>query len=878
MPLSAGTRLGPYEILAPLGAGGMGEVFRARDPRLGRDVAIKILPESFARDQSRVARFDREARLLASLNHANIAAIYGLEHVGGATALVLELVEGETLHDRIRRDGAIPVGEAISIARQLADALDAAHERGIVHRDLKPSNAVVTPDGVLKVLDFGLAKETGGDNPALTHSPTVIASSNGVLLGTAPYMSPEQARAKPVDKRTDIWAFGCVLYEMVTGRQAFPGETVSDHIAAILERDPDWTALPVSAPAGLVRLLRRCLEKDPRRRLRDIGDVRFELETATDSAAPGPPRAARWRLAAAASTVIALALGIGLMREMGSNRRGTTAIGTSIVATQLTNYGGAEATGTLSPDGRSFVFTSDHDGKPDMWLRQIAGGELIRLTSDDAEEIETVYSPDGESVFYSRIEGGASSIWRIGALGGQSRKVIPGGRMPSPSPDGRHLAYYVPTGSEMTLTISALDGSSTRVLLRNLPGGFLNVRPAWSPDGRWISYATSGLFAPKNLMLVDASTGEVRQVTHYTRALEGIGQHLWLPDSRHLVVAWSAAASQQAPNELGILDIDNGSLQRLTVAIGSSYTPTSLSRDGSRLLATASALNRELWKVPFGSDPDGNGRNATRVLDRAWNPLWPYVSRSGETVLFNSPINGSRNLWTGPSSFASRPRQITTTSGSVSHSSLSPDGERVAFASVASGASEIWVQNVDGSDLRQLTADGSAKSWPVWSPDGRRLVFTALHDGKNETWLLDLSTGRSDKLKDGFFRGDWMRRPDGGTSIVTTRESAGIAELIDGETHAVVWTNSQPSPGTGMPMFSPDGRVISVAARQSRDRDVIWVLDASTGAAKLAARLPFHVTFRANWIDNGTAFLVNKEQLESHIVLVDHVWTSTTRQ
>ena len=275
--LAPGSSIGPYRIESLLGVGGMGEVYRARDTTLGRDVAIKILPRHFTADPERLARFEREARVLAALNHPNIGAIYGLEAASGVRALVLELVEGETLAVRIQR-GPAPVTDALTIARQIADALDAAHEKGIVHRDLKPANIKVTPDGVVKVLDFGLAKAAAGER----QSPTVTLGSTqeGTILGTAAYMSPEQARGQAADKRTDIWAFGCVLYEMLTGRAAFPGDTVSDTIAAILERDPDWVALPATTPPLATRLLQRCLEKDPKRRLRDIADARDDLDDA----------------------------------------------------------------------------------------------------------------------------------------------------------------------------------------------------------------------------------------------------------------------------------------------------------------------------------------------------------------------------------------------------------------------------------------------------------------------------------------------------------------------------------------------------------------------------------------------------------------------
>ena len=312
MALSPGTRLGVYEIAALIGAGGMGEVYRARDPRLNRDVALKVLPESVALDPDRLARFKREAQVLASLNHPNIAAIYGVEeepakagpHVYGHYVLVLELVEGPTLADRIA-DGPLPLDEALPIARQIVDAIEAAHEHGIIHRDLKPANIKLRPDGTVKVLDFGLAKAmdpdasvvgAGFSRPDVTASPTITspaATRMGMILGTAAYMSPEQARGKPVDKRTDIWAFGCVLYEMLTGKRAFGGDEITDTLAFIITKDVDWSALPAATPPAILRLLRRCLEKDRRERLGDISVARLEIKDAL--AVTSGPGGSRWQ-------------------------------------------------------------------------------------------------------------------------------------------------------------------------------------------------------------------------------------------------------------------------------------------------------------------------------------------------------------------------------------------------------------------------------------------------------------------------------------------------------------------------------------------------------------------------------------------------------
>jgi serine/threonine-protein kinase len=313
MPPQAGSRLGPYELTAPIGAGGMGEVWRARDTRLGRDVALKFLTQAVVSDPDRLARFRREAQLLAALNHANIAAIHGLEEADGAPFLALELVEGEDLAARLKR-GPLPLDEALAAARQVAEALEEAHERGIVHRDLKPGNVKVTPEGKVKVLDFGLAKAWSGDlqtgsrsTSDLSQSPTLAHTSTeaGLILGTAAYMSPEQARGKAVDKRSDVWSFGALVYEMLTGRRLFDGETVSDVLAAVLTRQPEWAALPAATPRGVRRLLERCLERDPKLRLRDIGEARIALSAGSPAddagAAATPARRPRWWLPAGAA-------------------------------------------------------------------------------------------------------------------------------------------------------------------------------------------------------------------------------------------------------------------------------------------------------------------------------------------------------------------------------------------------------------------------------------------------------------------------------------------------------------------------------------------------------------------------------------------------
>jgi serine/threonine protein kinase len=403
MPSLIGTQLGSYEVLSLLGRGGMGEVYRARDRKLKREVAIKTLPEEFSRDPERLARFQREAEALAALNHPNIAHVYGLEESANTRCIVMELVEGDTLQQRLTR-GAIPVEEALMIAKQIAEALESAHERGIIHRDLKPGNVMLTADGKVKVLDFGLAKALQEQQATnLSNSPTMMtaASRPGVILGTVSYMSPEQARGKAVDKRADIWALGCVIYEALTGKQAFGGDDVSDTIAAVIRDDPDWSILPAGTPRRLRDLLRRCLEKDPRHRLRDAADVRIALEDAERpevEIAEFPPRSATYPVAALALALFAgVAIASVLWWMLGRSAKQTVHpmhLSVELVSGTLSSFTGNYP--AISPDGNWIVYSASHNGaREQLLLRGIQESEVHWIDGTDGA-VRPFFSPDGQ--------------------------------------------------------------------------------------------------------------------------------------------------------------------------------------------------------------------------------------------------------------------------------------------------------------------------------------------------------------------------------------------------------------------------------------------------------------------------------------------------
>ena len=402
-----GKQIGGYQILSLLGTGGMGEVYRARDTKLGRDVAIKVLPSLFANDPDRLARFAREARLLAALNHPHIATIHGLEEADGVRALVMELVEGPTLAEKLAQDSrrkvkaGLPLAEALKIGGQIAEALEAAHEKGVIHRDLKPANIKLSHDGHVKVLDFGLAKAFSSDGTGsdLSHLPTITATElqAGAIVGTPAYMSPEQARGQAIDKRTDIWGFGCVLYEMLTGRAVFPGETISDTIAAILEREPEWGALPAHTPAGIRQLLRRCLDKDPKRRLHDIADARIEIDDVQSGrqqdgrvaqAPAGSRRRLAWASALALVTLIAAAIGVWALRPAPTAPEARLEINTPPTR---------DPSLAISPDGLKIVFVGRSAGQSQLWLRSL-DSPLARPLAGTERASSPFWSPDSRSI------------------------------------------------------------------------------------------------------------------------------------------------------------------------------------------------------------------------------------------------------------------------------------------------------------------------------------------------------------------------------------------------------------------------------------------------------------------------------------------------
>ena len=676
MALPAGIRLGSYEVLSEIGAGGMGDVYLARDSRLGRDVAIKVLPETFARDAERTTRFEREARLLATLNHKNIASIYGIEDSNGSLALVMEFVDGPTLADRLH-SGPIPIDEALPIARQIADGLEYAHEHGIVHRDLKPANIKVAPDDTVKILDFGLAKAVQGEAESsdVRNSPTIsrLATEAGVLLGTAPYMSPEQVKGKPIDRRTDIWAFGCVLYEMLTGKMAFDGESVTETLAAILRNEPDWSLLPKETPLRVRVLLQRCLQKDPKQRLRDIGDARISLDevltSAPDPALTGTVLGAsvRWRrvLPWALASLLFIALAsLAFVHFRKESEAPAQAMRFQIELPEKTNF---LTQLSISPDGRHLTFTTvAEDGSTHLWLRDLDSLESRELPNTDGAS-SPFWSPDSHSIAFQS----GDRLERVDINGGTPQAIC------------------------------ALDRRS------RLLGG------AWNPAGVILFGSNQGL------MKVSAAGGEPSVLI---KSRSSVGEFSleypsFLPDGRHFLYTGGKGWGNFA-TYVGSLDAgEEQQTSKPLVEATALYAPMSSDGSGSILIRMpdhtlrVQAFDTSRFELTGDPHPVADG-----VVHYSASSNGVLAYAEGGTTPFQLTWFDRKGNILGT---VGQP-------GAYPHPAISPDGKTLAVPLFeSSGRIDLWLYDLQHGTRTAFTSEGRPNTSPVWSPDGSRIAFTS---------------------------------------------------------------------------------------------------------------------------------------------------------
>ena len=790
MTLSPGTKHGPYEIVAPLGAGGMGEVYRARDTRLHRDVAIKALPASVSNDPARLARFEREARLLAALNHPNVAAIYGIEDAGGAPFLVMECVEGDTLAAKLAA-GPLSVEDALSVGVQIAAGISAAHEAGVIHRDLKPANVMVRPDGSVKVLDLGLARSievSAAADPSFSPTVTSGATDEGVILGTAAYMSPEQARGRHVDKRSDVFSFGCLLYESLTGVRAFPGDTGSDSLAAILRAEPDWDALPAETPSGVRRLLRRALQKDPKRRLHDMADVRIELDEAIAS-----PEAAD---------------GAGLPLKTRSGTVALWAVGSAIVGAIIALLA-----------ARSFGPSPPRASPP---LRAVlplpAGTELVVGSRPNI-----AVSPDGRTVIFSGFGPDESRFYRRSVDRTEANPIAgtEGGFHPFFSPDGQWLGFFTVTEIKK---VPLAGGAPISVSL--VPP--VSAGAAWGEDGGIVFTPTVN--AP--LYRTPEGGGKSEPVSTLDTA-RGEHAHLWpqlLPEGRGILVTIVLGRDFQDYGSAQIAVLDPKSGKRTVVLEGSPF---------ARYAAGQIVFVRggSVFRAPFDLSKLRVTGPPVPLIERITidpeNGVAQFVITSdGALVYVDGPpvMNPPTTVFRLDREGRETPLPLPT--GVYWHPRLSPDGTRLALMKCEGKSCKLFLYDLRRKVLSPFTSEPGRFFNPVWSPDGRRLAYSGFDTGGPTLYVKNTDgSGKAERLteaptetgRQAEFPSAWS--PDGRTLAYTAVTGLPPEQAIDiwlvsldGKRPFRRWLESPYIENAAA--FSPDGRWIAYVSDESGRKEV----------------------------------------------------------
>jgi len=862
-----GRTLGHYEIVGKLGEGGMGAVYRARDTTLGRDVALKLLPEFVAGDGEKIARLEREARLLASLSHPNIATLHGLEESNGLKYLVMELVPGETLAERISR-GPLRIEECLGIFRQIAEGLEAAHEKGIVHRDLKPANVIVTSEGRVKVLDFGLAKAVAEEAPSadLSKSPTLTREGTelGVILGTASYMSPEQARGKTLDRRTDIWSFGCVFYEALTGRKAFSGETVSDILAAILEKEPDWTALPARTPVKICDLLRWCLQKDPHRRLRDIGDARIEIDEPSESPVTLPRhRYLPWAVAA-------LLLGIAVwswLRPEAEPERAVSRLTVTLPPEQALTWINDPSV-ALSPDGRRLVYVGGSGKERKLYVRLLDQLEARPIPGTEGA-MTGFFSPDGEWVgFYTtagklkkvRLDGGLpialcdapdpggaswgsgdSILFSPGVVSGLSRVSASGGSpsvvstldpsqgefsiWPEILPDGKTALFTILTGTGIPrIGLLSLETGESRVLLEG--GSFAR----YVPTGH-LAYVSEGvlLAAPFDLERLEV-TGEPVLI------LEGVWTNPTFGTAHFaLSLDGTLAYVPRFAAERTLVWVDRKGIVRPMTEARWAYGAPQLSPDGQRVAVT---IEDHIWVYDMVRDA------LSRVTFGPNQEIWAIWTPDGSRLTFRT--DDPANIFWQPADGSGEAERLTTSENWQSPTSWSPDGKTLVHTDSAPSAQ---------SDIGLLTFDGEPRSSPfletpfiegggVFSPDGRLLAYVSDESGRDEVYVRPFP-GQGSK---------WQISNEGGRQPVWARTGREIF-YRNGDKMMAVAVETEPTFRAGKPALLFEGQFLG-SGSQFHQYDVS--LDGQRFVMVQVAKHSTQIHIVQNWFEEL------KERLPTH--------------
>jgi Tol biopolymer transport system component len=847
----------------------MGVVWKAMDTTLGREVAIKVLPDDVAADRLRIARFEREAKLLASLNHPNVATVYGAHETDGKRFLAMELVPGEDLADRLRR-GRMDLTRTICIAGRIVEALEAAHAQGVIHRDLKPANVRITADGTVKILDFGLAKgspcESAGQDPALSPTVTSAGSVPGTLLGTAAYMSPEQARGYEADMRSDIWAFGCVLWECLTGEQPFAGPTFSDTLAAVLSREPDWSRLPKSTPANIVRLLRRCLAKEATLRLHHMADVRIELEAAESQSAPAATQPMAYRVATA---VLAVALlgSLWLWQPWAAHRRaepqGNPLAGARF--TRVTDFEGSEFDAAISRDGKFVAFQHERDGRYGFFVNQLGTTRVRELTPEVERSVRPVrgvrrigFNADGTEIW---IHGGVGGrMQSLPFLGGPLRNFLEEKTTNVDwSPDGGRMVYYNQDPGDPFFVADG-DGANPRQIL-GPPSGVHQHFPTWSVDGEWIYFNRGEEWgAELDLWRVRPDGSDPERLTE---ELLGVEYPMPLDETTVLLIARDGNGTGPW---LWALDVETRQARRAAIGL-ERYSSIAASADRRRLVATVDDPSPELWTVPILDRPATEGDASLFSGTAGLRALAPRYG--GSSLFFLSPTGGGdglyrlldgevTELWRGTESALLEPPAI------------SPDGRSLVVLVRDAGKRSLHVVSADGATKRLLSDRLFPRGSASWSPDGRWVVTAGRMDGDSGLFKIPVEGGDPVRLvAEKAMNPEWS--PDGKMIVYAGEQIAAFSALkaIDPDGNPIDLPDIRILVGGERYRFTPDGSaLIYMQGGESaqdferldlatHERTVLTRLDA------LAAMRTFDVT------PDGSSIVFDRLDPGSDVVLIE---------
>jgi len=894
MGLLPGAKVGPYEIVAPLGAGGMGEVYRARDTRLQRDVAVKVLPAEFCQEAERRSRFEREALATGQITHPSILSIFDVGTQDGIPYLVTELLDGEVLRDRLK-SGAIPLRKAVDIAAQIARGLGAAHEKGIIHRDIKPENIFLCRDGRAKILDLGLARFT--EDGDVTLSTTVTHQTrSGAVLGTAAYLSPEQARGQAVDARSDLFSLGTVLYEMLAGRRPFHGNSFADLVSAILKEDPPSFALESRVPEALDRIVRRCLEKNPEERFQSARDLAFQLDSlnatselrsgVVSSSDAGSANTLRphWGLWGLLAGLVLVAVTFAVW---WTNRRATGQVARTVQFERLTDFYGMEEAPAFSPDRKSVAFVADTTGSRQIWVRLLAGGPPLQLTHDAGNHLGPRWASDSATIFYYTPPPAVSTqgtAWEISALGGAPRRLLDTLSEVDVSHDGKSLAFFRLNAGHVELARSGRDAGSPQVLLE-LPQQNGGRQPRWSPDDSAIAFITSERLWTDDIFSVPSTGGPLRQLTHDGVLMSG---YTWLPDSSSVVYSSARGSTLlylPSPH-LWRSSSRGGDPQQLTFGDEGDESPDMDSL--GRVVASRRRMSFDLWKIPVGPNPVENVRRAVRITHQTGHVQTPSLSPDGRQMAFLSDTGGHGNIWikmldTGQT------RQITFAKepGTVLGVPVwSPDGANIAYARVEAnhGNRDVayWLMRPDGSENHHFLSNGS---WLTWSWDSRWTYYVDYFVSQTGTsprlMKIPVSGGAPVEVRKDFATGPALS-PDGSVLYYALELEAvnGFwdyelrkAQPENGESHLLARIPAERAPSWQAlhPVISHDGKWLAMPLNDRLGTNV-WLFSTEDGKAKPLTDFGDSRTFiarRVSWSNDGRWVFAAVGEGDSDIILLD---------